>query len=199
MPWQFSTSFAAAAIRENEEVEIASSERRSLANQRRLHNATSTLHRSNGKLRIGFLSSFFYRHSVGRLLGNIIIKLDRTKFDVFVLADSGGAKLAGRRLDDLTIAIKQSLPKENWILLSGNLEISSARARSVGLDVLVYGDIFMDAITAHLAMIRLAPIQAAFWGHPFSSGYTAIDYFISTHDFEPPPPFTRYANMDPVL
>lgn len=146
---------------------------------------------SNRKIRVGFLSSFFYRHSVGRLLGNIIIGLDRSAFDVFVLADSGGAHMAGREVDDLTTAMKRSLAPNHWVRLPANLATAATIARSVGLDVLVYGDLFMDAITAHLAMLRLAPMQVAFWGHPYSSGYSAIDYFVTSIAFEPRPPQTR--------
>lgn len=137
-----------------------------------------------GKLRVGFLSSFFYRHSVGRLLGNVIIGLNRDVFDVFVLADSGGATLARRKEDDVTASIQQSIAADHWVLLSGNIEISSIQVRSMRLDALIYGDLFMDAITAHLAMIRLAPVQIAFWGHPYSSGYSSIDYFISSEQME---------------
>jgi hypothetical protein len=52
------------------------------------------------------------------------------------------------------------------------------------LEVLVFGDILMDSLTTHLSMLRLAPIQIAFWGHPFTSGFPTIDYFISSDSFE---------------
>ena len=42
----------------------------------------------------------------------------------------------------------------------------------------------MDSFIAHLSMIRLAVTQVAFWGHPFSSGYPSIDYFITSDSFE---------------
>ncbi len=36
---------------------------------------------------------------------------------------------------------------------------AGAAVRELRLDVLVFGDVFMDSATAHLAMQRLAPIQ----------------------------------------
>ena len=157
-------------------------------------------HPANGALppkdknrwKIGFLSTFFYRHSVGRLLGQIIIKLDRLLFDVYVLADNGGAAAAGRTEDDLTRAIRSSLAPRHWVGLPADVRAAASSVRELGLHVLVFGDVFMDPITAHLAMVRMAPQQVAFWGHPFSSGYAAIDYFISSEHMEPSPPITRW-------
>ena len=34
-------------------------------------------------------------------------------------------------------------------------------------------------------MMRLAEIQVAFWGHPFTTGFPTIDYFITSDSFEP--------------
>jgi len=37
-----------------------------------------------------------------------------------------------------------------------------------------------------MAMLRLAPIQMVFWGHPISQGLNSIDYFVSSDFYEPP-------------
>jgi predicted O-linked N-acetylglucosamine transferase (SPINDLY family) len=42
----------------------------------------------------------------------------------------------------------------------------------------------MDSVTTHIAMMRMADIQIAFWGHPYTSGYPTIDYFITSDTFE---------------
>lgn len=52
------------------------------------------------------------------------------------------------------------------------------------LDVLVYGDVGMDALTTGLAHGRLSPVQVAFWGHPSTTGLPTIDYFITSDLFE---------------
>ena len=43
----------------------------------------------------------------------------------------------------------------------------------------------MDATTAKLASLRLAPVQAASWGHPETSGLPTIDYYLSAQALEP--------------
>ncbi|CAN0522547.1 unnamed protein product, partial [Ectocarpus sp. 12 AP-2014] len=52
------------------------------------------------------------------------------------------------------------------------------------LDVLVYGDVGMDAFTTGLAHGRLSPVQVAFWGHPGTTGLSTIDYFVTSDLFE---------------
>ena len=46
--------------------------------------------------------------------------------------------------------------------------------------VLVYPEIGMDKVSAQLAAQRLAVVQCASWGHPVTSGFPTIDYFISS-------------------
>ena len=53
------------------------------------------------------------------------------------------------------------------------------------LDVIIYPEIGMDPMTVKLASMRLAPIQAAAWGHPETTGLPTIDYYLSAEDFEP--------------
>ena len=43
----------------------------------------------------------------------------------------------------------------------------------------------MDKVSAQLAAQRLAAVQCASWGHPVSSGFPTIDYFISSDLMEP--------------
>jgi protein O-GlcNAc transferase len=43
----------------------------------------------------------------------------------------------------------------------------------------------MDATTAKLASLRLAPVQAASWGHPETSGLPTIDFYLSAQALEP--------------
>jgi len=52
-------------------------------------------------------------------------------------------------------------------------------------DVLIYPEIGMDTTTVRLASLRLAPVQAATWGHPQTTGLPTIDYYLSADAFEP--------------
>jgi predicted O-linked N-acetylglucosamine transferase (SPINDLY family) len=52
-------------------------------------------------------------------------------------------------------------------------------------DVLLYPEIGMDPMSVKLASLRLAPVQAASWGHPETSGLPTIDYYLSSELLEP--------------
>jgi predicted O-linked N-acetylglucosamine transferase (SPINDLY family) len=52
-------------------------------------------------------------------------------------------------------------------------------------DVLIYPEIGMDPVTLKLASLRLAPVQAASWGHPETTGLPTIDYYLSADRLEP--------------
>lgn len=70
---------------------------------------------------------------------------------------------------------------------SGNhtlLQKARETVAALKLDVLVYGDVGMDALTTGLAHSRLSPVQVAFWGHPGTTGLSTMDYFITSDLFE---------------
>src|SRR6185295_5076726 len=56
--------------------------------------------------------------------------------------------------------------------------------RDARLDVLLYPEIGMDALTPRLAALRLAPVQVASWGHPETTGLPTIDHYLSAELFE---------------
>jgi predicted O-linked N-acetylglucosamine transferase (SPINDLY family) len=62
-------------------------------------------------------------------------------------------------------------------------------------DVLIYPEIGMDPMTAKLASLRLAPVQAAAWGHPETTGLPTMDYYLSAEDFEPPDARQHYTEQ----
>jgi protein O-GlcNAc transferase len=71
--------------------------------------------------------------------------------------------------------VQGPLPLERW-----RQEILSD-----GLHVLIYPEIGMDKVCAQLAAQRLAPVQCASWGHPLTSGFPTIDFFLSSELMEP--------------
>lgn len=64
------------------------------------------------------------------------------------------------------------------------LQNAQQAVAALKLDVLVYGDVGMDALTTGLAHVRLSPVQVAFWGHPGTTGLSTMDYFITSDLFE---------------
>jgi predicted O-linked N-acetylglucosamine transferase (SPINDLY family) len=50
----------------------------------------------------------------------------------------------------------------------------------------------MDPLTVKLASLRLAPAQAATWGHPETTGLPTIDYYLSAEALEPPDAARHY-------
>jgi predicted O-linked N-acetylglucosamine transferase (SPINDLY family) len=58
--------------------------------------------------------------------------------------------------------------------------------------VLIYPEIGMDPASVGLAAQRLAPVQCTSWGHPETSGFPTLDYFLSSDLMEPPDAQNHY-------
>ena len=132
---------------------------------------------STGVIRVGIVSRYFRSHSVW----NAIVKgwfqqLDRARFSLhaFYLGveqdqETHFAKSRAVHFESGHKGLRQ------WVdAISGQQP-----------DVLIYPEIGMDPMTARLASLRLAPVQAAAWGHPETTGLPTIDYYLSAEDFEP--------------
>jgi predicted O-linked N-acetylglucosamine transferase (SPINDLY family) len=104
------------------------------------------------------------------LLKGIVAHLTREKFEVFLYHTGSTVDeetaWATARVDRLTQGPK---PTADWVDL----------IRQHRPDILFYPEIGMDPVTCALAAIRLAPLQAASWGHPVTTGLKSIDLFLS--------------------
>ena len=128
------------------------------------------------KIRVGFVSAFFNLHTVFKLFQGWITHLDREAFETHVF-----------HFNDQRDKATDFLARHATMLTAGAAPLPAA-ARAVagaGLDVLIYPDIGMDALTQMLAALRLAPVQCQAWGHPVTSGLPAMDYFLSSDLMEP--------------
>ncbi len=131
---------------------------------------------SSGRLlRIGFVSTFFHMHSVGRTMFGLIRDLPRARFDVHVFA------IAPQK-DDLAETIRGSA--DHYVPLPLDLGRVRDAIESAALDILFFTDIGMDPLTYFLAFWRLAPIQMVTWGHSVTSGIDTIDYYVSADAIE---------------
>lgn len=132
---------------------------------------------TRAETRIGIVSNHIHDHSVW----NAIVKgwlqgLDRNRYDVrlFHLGRTNDVETALAK----TLATHYAFGKSDileWVPLILDHQ----------LDVLIYPEVGMDPLTAKLASLRLAPVQAATWGHPHTTGLPTIDYFLSAQALEP--------------
>jgi hypothetical protein len=140
------------------------------------------------RIRVGFLSTFFRLHSVGRLISRVIVRLAESapNIEIFILIPSHSHLSKHESIDEVTDSLS-SLPSIysqcNLIKLSMYSSHAAVQIRGLNLDVMIFGDLHMDTLTTSLARKRLAVTQAAFWGHPFTSGSASIDYFIASSQY----------------
>jgi protein O-GlcNAc transferase len=130
------------------------------------------------RLRIGFVSSHFRTHSVWNShLKGWLRHLDRERFSLCAF-DLGRGEDAQTAIARSAVAHYEAGPRElrAWV----------DAIRQAAPDVLIYPEVGMDPMSARLAALRLAPVQAASWGHPETTGLPTIDYYLSAEDFEPP-------------
>jgi len=132
---------------------------------------------TRAETRIGIVSNHVHDHSVW----NAIVKgwlqgLDRNRYDLR-LYHLG-------RTHDVETALAKTLVAHYAF---GKSDILEWVPLILGhqLDVLIYPEIGMDPLTVKLASMRLAPVQAAAWGHPITSGLPTMDYFLSADALEP--------------
>jgi len=128
-------------------------------------------------VRVGFVSGFFWRHSVWKIpLKGWITQLDRKRFRLF-----------GYHTWSVTDAETKLATECCERFVQGRRSIEEWR-QAIAADaphILIYPEIGMDVDTAVLAAQRLAPVQGTSWGHPQTSGYPTMDFFLSSDLMEP--------------
>jgi protein O-GlcNAc transferase len=129
-----------------------------------------------GKIKIGFISAYFRRHSIGRLMRGLIENLSKKEFEIIVLIPS--------KHDDPIARGIQGVADKVVVFPDDTFEAQGIIAAQK-LDILYYADLGMDVRTYFLAFARLAKVQCLTWGHPDTSGIPNMDYFISGKLIEP--------------
>jgi len=147
------------------------------ARKKNTQSAARAAGKTPGKIRVGFASAHIRNHSVWNAITQGWIRhLDRTQFEVYLFQ-------LGQTRDELTERARAEVthfedgPKTlpGWV----------RAIRRAGLDALIYPEIGMDALTTQLAALRLAPVQAAAWGHPETTGLPTLDWYLSADALEP--------------
>ena len=122
-------------------------------------------------LRVGFISTFFRNHTIGKLAHGLIKYLSRDRFEVFVFRPVG--------MDDRLSKIIDSCA-DKVVALTGALKTDHEIVASAKLDILYYPEIGMSPHMYFMAFARLAPIQVTTWGHPDTTGIPNVDYYLSS-------------------
>ncbi|MHC4181847.1 MAG: O-linked N-acetylglucosamine transferase family protein [Planctomycetota bacterium] len=131
---------------------------------------------SRGRLRIGFLSTHFRDHTIGKLNAGLIDALPAETFEKVLFLIEGDA-------DSFSEQMARTV--EHCVYIRNNLEAAYTAIVQQQLDILYFADIGMDPLTYFLAFYRMAPLQVSTWGHPVTSGLSTIDGFILARDMEP--------------
>jgi len=132
---------------------------------------------SGEKIRVGIVSGYFVHHSVWKIpISGWLRHLDRARFRLF-------GYHTGAYVDDVTATA--SALCEGFI--HGTRPVAAWRDAILAdaPHVLIYPEIGMDPIAAQLAARRLAPVQCSGIGHPITSGFPTIDYFLTSALMEP--------------
>lgn len=130
------------------------------------------------RLRIGYVSRDFFRHSVAYFLEPILRHHDRTRVDVTCYSTLMRPDAVTERLRGLA---------DRWRDISLlSVEAAAAQVAEDGIDILV-------DLSGHTAGNRLslfarkpAPVQVSYLGHPATTGIEAIDYRLGDAHTDPP-------------
>jgi protein O-GlcNAc transferase len=131
--------------------------------------------KNSGKIRIGFISSYFRNHTVGKLFLGWFQNLDRSQFEIYCYYTG---KLPTPATEAFGLA-------SDFIYHLPHLDTAIHQIAHDQLDILVFTDIGMHPETTQIAALRLAPVQCLAWGHPVTSGLPTMDYFLSSDLMEP--------------
>jgi predicted O-linked N-acetylglucosamine transferase (SPINDLY family) len=129
-------------------------------------------------IRVGIVSRHFHDHPVWRaIVRGWVQQLDKDRFSVYGFYIGAQSDAETRIAASCTTRFEQGdRGLRQWVS-----SILGYRPH-----VLLYPEVGMDALTLKLASLRLAPVQAAAWGHPDTTGLATVDYYLSAEDLEPP-------------
>jgi len=129
------------------------------------------------RLRVGIVSAQVRDHSVWNAITQGWVKhfdRDCIELTIFKLERASDDETARARRD-VAAFVDTPIALTEWVQA-----ITQAR-----LDALIYPEIGMHPLTARLAAMRLAPVQAVSWGQPLTSALPTMDLFLSAKALEP--------------
>ncbi len=135
--------------------------------------------RSDGKLRIGYVSSDLRHHAVGFAMTDIIETHDHDRFEIF-------AYYCGiDTIDQTQLRIRNAA--DHWIDLNGLDDAQAAcRIRGDGIDILVDLNGYTKDARTRVFALRPAPIAVNWFGFPNTMGSSYHHYIIADEHVIPP-------------
>jgi predicted O-linked N-acetylglucosamine transferase (SPINDLY family) len=131
----------------------------------------------NKPIKLGIVSRHIHQHPVwDAITRGWVEHLDRNRFELIFF-------YTGYKIDKETEFAK-SIAKD-FITCGDDLSSWVNAIIASQIDILLYPEIGIDPMSAKLANLRLAPVQVASWGHPDTTGFPTIDYYLSADLFEP--------------
>ena len=140
--------------------------------------AVASMPRPDEPIRVGIVSGFFGSHTNWKIpINGWLTELDRRRFRLFGYSTGAAADAQTEEAARLCERfVRGPLSLERW----RDAILADAP------HVLIYPEVGMDNVAVQLAAQRLAPVQCNSWGHPETSGFPTLDYFLSSDLMEPP-------------
>jgi predicted O-linked N-acetylglucosamine transferase (SPINDLY family) len=139
----------------------------------------------DGRLNLGFVSSDFHEHPVGRLIVGLFERLDRRRFRVF--AYSPGAQ----KEDSTKARLKAAVDGFRVFPMADAGEVADA-VRADGIDVAFDLTGYTGATMVDILALRPAPVQINFLGFTGTMGSSAFDWILTDRYCVPPEDARHY-------
>ena len=124
--------------------------------------------RKQGRLRIGFVSHDFRRHSVAYFIEGLLEARDRARHEVFAYKSNAGGDEVTERLRRLC---------DHWVEVGALSDAQLARrCRADGIDVLVDLSGLTSGTRLGAFVRRAAPCQVTYLGYPTTTGTDCFDF-----------------------
>jgi tetratricopeptide (TPR) repeat protein len=140
--------------------------------------------------RIALVSARWNMGTISAYFGSWIDALVDSGWDVQVFHLGSG-------VDNWTASIAKRVTAFHHI--PGPLGNAVAAIQAAAPAMIIYPEVGLNPRVHTLAALRLAPVQAAAWGHPVSSGLRSIDVYFSCAEMEPPDAARHYSERLALL
>ncbi len=138
---------------------------------------STTAFNPDRKLRIGYVSGDFRRHSLSYFIEPLFANHDRLRFEVFCYSNT-------RKTDDVTDQLRSQVSQWRDIRTLSD-EAAAALVMQDGIDILI--DLSGHTADSRLLMFarKPAPVQMSYLGYPNTTGLTAMDFRVTDAYMDP--------------